>query len=221
MYTLLNANYTVTCAEICEDSSLIAIGFSDSSIKVWSLSHIKLREMKTADILKEIDRDADDVLIRKLDDRKAETSPMLYGHSGPVYRTASSPDRTMLRSCSEDRSKSNATNSVSAPKWKSWKRIQIHSGYAVWNLRNHDSGDELTDEKTVPEVGYTLDTQESFSLVSSFVVGWEGSQVVGQSAILYVLKCNVCCNHTLAQFQLHKTVLNGTKARILHWLKMT
>ena len=44
-------------AEISEDSSLLAIGFSDSTIKVWSLTPAKLREMKPTDMLKEIDKD--------------------------------------------------------------------------------------------------------------------------------------------------------------------
>lgn len=117
-------------AEICEDSSLIAIGFSDSSIKVWSLSPIKLREMKAADLLKEIDRDADDVLIRMLDDRKADTSRMLYGHSGPVYRTAFSPDRTMLLSCSED---------CTIRLWSlhTWTCVVVYKGhqFPVWDVR--------------------------------------------------------------------------------------
>lgn len=130
MYTLLNANYTVTCAEICEDSSLIAIGFSDSSIKVWSLSPVKLREMKSADLLKEIDRDADDVLIRMLDDRKAETSRVLHGHSGPVYRTAFAPDRTMLLSCSED---------CTIRLWSlhTWTCVVVYKGhqFPVWDVR--------------------------------------------------------------------------------------
>lgn len=130
MYTLLNANYTVTCAEISEDSSLIAIGFSDSSIKVWSLSPVKLREMKGADLLKEIDRDADDVLIRMLDDRKAETSRVLHGHSGPVYRTAFAPDRTMLLSCSED---------CTIRLWSlhTWTCVVVYKGhqFPVWDVR--------------------------------------------------------------------------------------
>ncbi|EDS41798.1 transcription initiation factor TFIID subunit 5 [Culex quinquefasciatus] len=130
MYTLLNANYTVTCADICEDSSLIAIGFSDSSIKVWSLSPVKLREMKGADLLKEIDRDADDVLIRMLDDRKAETSRVLHGHSGPVYRTAFAPDRTMMLSCSED---------CTIRLWSlhTWTCVVVYKGhqFPVWDVR--------------------------------------------------------------------------------------
>ena len=49
-----------------------------------------------------IDRDADDVLHRMMDDSTAEQSKLLLGHSGPVYGLSFSPDRTMLLSCSED-----------------------------------------------------------------------------------------------------------------------
>lgn len=51
----------VCSAEISDDSSLIAIGFSDSILKLWSLTPSKLREMKTAEQLKDIDRDAGNV----------------------------------------------------------------------------------------------------------------------------------------------------------------
>lgn len=50
--------YRVTCAEIAEDSSVLAVGFSDSVIKVWSLVSQKLRTMKSAEILQEIDIEA-------------------------------------------------------------------------------------------------------------------------------------------------------------------
>lgn len=49
---------SVTCAEISEDSSLLAVGFNDSFIKVWSLVPQKLRNMKSADQLQDIDREA-------------------------------------------------------------------------------------------------------------------------------------------------------------------
>lgn len=58
MYTLLNSNSTVTCAEICEDSSLLGVGFTDSVIKVWSLTPQKLKTMKSAEALQDIDREA-------------------------------------------------------------------------------------------------------------------------------------------------------------------
>lgn len=37
-----------------------------------------------------------------MDERNAESSRLLYGHSGPVYNVSFSPDKTLLLSCSED-----------------------------------------------------------------------------------------------------------------------
>lgn len=45
-------------AEVSEDSSLLAVGFADAMVRVWSLLPLKLREMKGSDLLKDIDRDA-------------------------------------------------------------------------------------------------------------------------------------------------------------------
>ncbi|KOC62223.1 Transcription initiation factor TFIID subunit 5 [Habropoda laboriosa] len=95
-YTLLNAVHSVTAAEVAEDSSLLATGFSDSCIKVWSLVPQKLRLMKTGEQLQDIDREADDVLVRMMDDRTAETSRSLFGHNGPIYSLSFSPDRNLL-----------------------------------------------------------------------------------------------------------------------------
>jgi transcription initiation factor TFIID subunit 5 len=95
-------HFRVTCAEFAEDSSLLAVGFSDSSIKIWSLIPQKLRAMKSAEHLADIDKDAEDVLVRMMDDRSAETSRMLHGHQGPVYSLSFSPDRNLLLSSSED-----------------------------------------------------------------------------------------------------------------------
>lgn len=57
-YTLLNSLNQITAAEICEDSSILGIGFADSVIKIWSLTPSKLRGMKNADLLSDIDREA-------------------------------------------------------------------------------------------------------------------------------------------------------------------
>lgn len=47
-------------------------------------------------------RDIDDVLVRMMDDRTAETSRSLFGHNGPIYNLSFSPDRNLLLSSSED-----------------------------------------------------------------------------------------------------------------------
>lgn len=64
MIIFLFVVYSVTCAEISEDSSILAVGFSDSVVKLWSLMPQKLRAMKAAEILQEIDTEAG-IIIRK------------------------------------------------------------------------------------------------------------------------------------------------------------
>lgn len=129
-YTLLNSAGVVTSAEVSEDSSLLAVGFTDSIIKVWTLVPQKLRAMKSAEQLQDIDREADDVLVRMMDDRSAETSRILHGHNGPVYRVAFSPDRMLLLSCSED-------TTVRLWSLQTWTCLVCYKGhiFPVWDVR--------------------------------------------------------------------------------------
>ncbi|XP_051169756.1 transcription initiation factor TFIID subunit 5 [Leptopilina boulardi] len=101
-YTLLNVVHSITAVEISEDSSLLGVGFSDSVIKVWSLLPQKLKVMKNSEQLAEIVTEADDVLVRMMDERTSESVKLLYGHSGPVNCLSFSPDKNLLLSCSED-----------------------------------------------------------------------------------------------------------------------
>jgi len=64
-YTMMNCSDMVTCVEFCEDSSLMAAGFSDSILKVWSLVPQKLRGMKPAELLADIDKEAGQFLLFK------------------------------------------------------------------------------------------------------------------------------------------------------------
>jgi len=58
------ATHRVTSAEVSEDSSLLAVGFTDSIIKVWTLVPQKLRAMKSAEQLQDIDREAGKDLVK-------------------------------------------------------------------------------------------------------------------------------------------------------------
>jgi len=129
-YTLLNSLYTVTCAEIAEDSSLIAIGFSDATIKVWAMTPAKLRELKSTEQLKDIDREVDDVLVRMMDDRKAETSKVLKGHTGTVYSCSFTFDRSLLLSCSED-------STIRLWSLQTWTCLVVYKGHLnpVWDVK--------------------------------------------------------------------------------------
>lgn len=129
-YTLLNAAHSVTCAEIAEDSSILAIGFADAIVKVWSLMPQKLRAMKSAEQLQDIDTEADDVLARIMDDRNSEMLRTLLGHSGPVFRVTFSPDRTLLLSCSED-------TTIRLWSLLTWSCLVCYKGHTlpVWDVR--------------------------------------------------------------------------------------
>lgn len=129
-YTLLNANNTVTCAEITEDSSMLAVGFSDAIVKVFTLVPQKLKALKTAEQLQEINIDADDVLVRMMDERSGETSRSLFGHCGPVYSVSFSPDRTLLLSGSED-------TTIRLWSLQIWSCVVIFKGhmFPVWDIK--------------------------------------------------------------------------------------
>ncbi|KAM9455017.1 transcription initiation factor TFIID subunit 5 isoform 2-T2 [Clarias gariepinus] len=101
-YTFLNAYQGLTAVDITDDSSLIAGGYADSTVRVWSVTPKKLRKVKSAADLSLIDKESDDVLERIMDEKTASESKILYGHSGPVYAVSFSPDRNYLLSSSED-----------------------------------------------------------------------------------------------------------------------
>lgn len=129
-YTLLNANYTVTCADITEDSSTLAVGFNDSFVKVWSLVPSKLKIMKQAHQLVDEMVDADDVLVRMMSERSGEVTRTLSGHSGPVYGVSFSPNKALLISCSED-----AT--IRLWSLQIWSCLVIYKGhmFPVWDVK--------------------------------------------------------------------------------------
>merc|ERR1711993_49882 len=71
-YTVLNSCSTPSAVEICDDSSIMALGFTNALVKVWTLNPHKLKGLKSADALEMINRDADDVLHRMLDENSAK-----------------------------------------------------------------------------------------------------------------------------------------------------
>lgn len=106
MYTIFNAkeahNTAALCSTVSEDSSLIAVGLSDSTVRVWPLTPFNLKQLRPPHELEELDKEADDIYKRMLDDAKTFDNKTLCGHSGPVYGVSFSPCRQFLLSCSED-----------------------------------------------------------------------------------------------------------------------
>ncbi|KAI9481601.1 MAG: WD40-repeat-containing domain protein [Benjaminiella poitrasii] len=85
IYTFHNTHNLLNCITISEDATLVAGGFSESYIKIWSLKGEKLQDRK--------EKDADE---------PGTDYKKLIGHSGPVYGISFSHDNQYLVSSSED-----------------------------------------------------------------------------------------------------------------------
>ncbi|KAK2083118.1 hypothetical protein P7K49_038354 [Saguinus oedipus] len=100
-----NTEQMLNTAEISPDSKLLAAGFDNSCIKLWSLRCKKLKSEPhqvdvsrihlTCDILEEEEDE---------DDNAGTEMKILRGHCGPVYSTRFLTDSSGLLSCSEDMS---------------------------------------------------------------------------------------------------------------------
>lgn len=71
MIFALSFQHRLNCIDISEDSSTIASGYEDSCIRLWSLTPTKLRTLKSVQELSKIDKEADDVLERIMNDKYA------------------------------------------------------------------------------------------------------------------------------------------------------
>ncbi|CAG2176263.1 unnamed protein product [Oppiella nova] len=133
-YTLLNAQQNhemaALCADVSEDSTLLAAGFSDSLVRVWSLSANRLKTMKPVSELELIDKEVDDVLYRMMDDKSTFDSKVLAAHSGPVYAVSFSPSRDLLLSCSED-------STIRLWSLLTWTNVCCYKGHCfpVWDVK--------------------------------------------------------------------------------------
>ncbi|KAG9155646.1 hypothetical protein Leryth_003933 [Lithospermum erythrorhizon] len=89
-YTFVNTHNTLNCASISHDGSLVAGGFSDSSVKIW-------------DIAKHGQQNDSFALENKIATNNGKSSyTLLQGHSGPVYSATFSPYGDFLLSSSSD-----------------------------------------------------------------------------------------------------------------------
>ncbi|KAF9425867.1 Transcription initiation factor TFIID subunit 5 [Podila epigama] len=99
-YTFHNTHGGINCVAVSEDATLMAAGFSESYVRLWSLKGKKLRgfnsTFKPATI-----HDSDD--LERIREEHGTESRKLIGHAGPVFGTSFSPDNKYLISCSEDK----------------------------------------------------------------------------------------------------------------------
>ncbi|TFK30338.1 TFIID and SAGA subunit [Coprinopsis marcescibilis] len=87
-YTLHDVTEGAPCMTFSQDTSLMAAGFAESYIRLWSLKGEKLRGFRGDFSLSSI---KDSSSLQKIKEKKASTTRKLVGHSGPVYSVAFDP----------------------------------------------------------------------------------------------------------------------------------
>ncbi|NXP98996.1 TAF5L factor, partial [Vidua macroura] len=129
-YAFYNTEQLLNTAEISPNSKLLAAGFDNSCVKLWSLHSRKLKsEPHLVDVSRI--RLACDILDEEEeeDDNAGTEMKILRGHCGPVYSTRFLSDSSGLLSCSED---------MSIRYWdlRSFTNTVLYQGHAypVWDL---------------------------------------------------------------------------------------
>ncbi|KAK8916869.1 hypothetical protein KSP39_PZI022521 [Platanthera zijinensis] len=98
-YTFVNTHNGLNCTSISYDGSLVAGGFSDSSLKVWDMSKAG-QLVKTASMQGDSESAQNDHLLGSDDGNRSYT--LFQGHSGPVYSSSFCPTGEFLLSSSSD-----------------------------------------------------------------------------------------------------------------------
>ncbi|KAG9289837.1 hypothetical protein G9A89_015417 [Geosiphon pyriformis] len=99
-YTFHNTYDSLNCIAISKDTSLIAGGFTDSHIKLWSLKGEKLKGFRSNIKSEYVNGTAS---LDRLKEKQGNDCKRLSGHSGPIFGLSFSPDKKYIVSCSEDK----------------------------------------------------------------------------------------------------------------------
>ncbi|KAF2287272.1 hypothetical protein GH714_039509 [Hevea brasiliensis] len=98
-YTFINTHNGLNCSSISQDGSLVAGGFSDSSLKVWDMA--KLGQQSGNSVLQgENDTAPSEHVLGPNGVKRSYT--LFQGHSGPVYSATFSPLGDFILSSSAD-----------------------------------------------------------------------------------------------------------------------
>ncbi|KIM48273.1 hypothetical protein M413DRAFT_439995, partial [Hebeloma cylindrosporum] len=87
-YTLHDVAEGSPCCTFSPDTSLMAAGFAESYVRLWSLKGEKLKGLRS-DFSSSAVKDASS--LHKIREKKGSTTRKLIGHSGPVYSVAFDP----------------------------------------------------------------------------------------------------------------------------------
>lgn len=98
-YTFINTHNGLNCASISSDGSLVAGGFSDSSLKVWDMSK-NGQPAKTSFAQVENELSQNEHFLASDEGKRPYT--LFQGHSGPVYSSSFCPTGEFLLSSSSD-----------------------------------------------------------------------------------------------------------------------
>lgn len=98
-YTFINTHNSLNCASISHDGSLVAGGFSDSSLKVWDMSKLG-QQMGNSTPQGDKDAAGNEQMLSANGGRRPYT--LFQGHSGPVYSASFSPLGDFILSSSAD-----------------------------------------------------------------------------------------------------------------------
>ncbi|ONK70437.1 uncharacterized protein A4U43_C05F33720 [Asparagus officinalis] len=98
-YTFINTHNGLNCSSISHDGSLVAGGFSDSSLKVWDMSKIG-QTTKTSNLQGENESAPSEHVLGSDEGRGSYT--LFRGHAGPIYSATFSPFGDFLLSSSSD-----------------------------------------------------------------------------------------------------------------------
>ncbi|KAG5244443.1 transcription initiation factor TFIID [Salix suchowensis] len=98
-YTFINTHNSLNCSSISHDGSLVAGGFSDSSLKVWDMA--KLGQQAGNSILQDENDAAPSEHVSGPNSGKRSYT-LFQGHSGPVHSASFSPLGDFVLSSSAD-----------------------------------------------------------------------------------------------------------------------
>ncbi|PGH07215.1 hypothetical protein AJ79_06319 [Helicocarpus griseus UAMH5409] len=124
MFTFHNTYDGITCLDFSGDSMLVAAGFQDSYIRVWSLDGLPIPPTYP-----------------ELEDSPPTNSHRLFGHSGPVYAVAfapsiASPDNAEIKTNTRWLLSSSADKTIRLWSLDLWQCMVVYKGHAqpVWDI---------------------------------------------------------------------------------------